>query len=156
MDPLTNGFGSGSGSIPLTNESGFGRPKNMWIRWIRIRNTLGYRTYLPCFQVRIQARGCLCTSHRRRIPASPPSPPRPTTSTCTTCTATTSTPTTTYHHTRISPTTRSTTATASPTQPPTLLARQTSMALPAAGGILSIRSECQKIHFQSFKIISSK
>ncbi len=33
----------GSGSIPLTNESGSGsmRPKNMWIRWIRsrIRNT---------------------------------------------------------------------------------------------------------------------
>ncbi len=27
----------GSGSIPLT--SGSGRPKNMWIRWIRIRNT---------------------------------------------------------------------------------------------------------------------
>jgi hypothetical protein len=31
----------GSGSIPLTNGSGSGsrRPKNMWIRWIRIRNT---------------------------------------------------------------------------------------------------------------------
>jgi hypothetical protein len=28
----------GSGSIPLTN--GSGRPKNMWIRWIRIRNTV--------------------------------------------------------------------------------------------------------------------
>ncbi len=28
---------SGPGSIPLTNESGPGRPKNMWIRWIRIR-----------------------------------------------------------------------------------------------------------------------
>jgi hypothetical protein len=27
--------GSGSGSIPLTSESGSGRPKNMWIRWIR-------------------------------------------------------------------------------------------------------------------------
>jgi hypothetical protein len=38
--------GSGSGSIPLTNESGFGsrRPKNMWIRWIqiRIRNTASF------------------------------------------------------------------------------------------------------------------
>jgi hypothetical protein len=31
--------GFGSGPIPLTNESGSGRPKNMWIRWIRIRNT---------------------------------------------------------------------------------------------------------------------
>ncbi len=32
---------SGSGSIPLTSGSGSGswRPKNMWIRWIRIRNT---------------------------------------------------------------------------------------------------------------------
>ncbi len=32
---------SGSGSIPLTNGSGSGsrRPKNMWLRWIRIRNT---------------------------------------------------------------------------------------------------------------------
>jgi hypothetical protein len=31
--------GSESGSIPLTSGSGSGRPKNMWIRWIRIRNT---------------------------------------------------------------------------------------------------------------------
>jgi hypothetical protein len=29
----------GSGSIPLTSGSGSWRPKNMWIRWIRIRNT---------------------------------------------------------------------------------------------------------------------
>jgi hypothetical protein len=31
--------GSGSGTMPLTNgsESGSMRPKNMWIRWIRIR-----------------------------------------------------------------------------------------------------------------------
>ncbi len=27
----------GSGSIPLINGSGSGRPKNMWIRWIRIQ-----------------------------------------------------------------------------------------------------------------------
>ncbi len=27
----------GSGSIPLTSGSGFGKPKNTWIRWIRIR-----------------------------------------------------------------------------------------------------------------------
>ncbi len=31
--------GSGSGSVPLTNGSGSRMPKNMWIRWIRIRNT---------------------------------------------------------------------------------------------------------------------
>ncbi len=29
--------GSGSGSKPLTSGSGSGRPKNIWIRWIRIR-----------------------------------------------------------------------------------------------------------------------
>jgi hypothetical protein len=34
--------GSGSGSIPLTNESGSMRPKNMWIRWIR------YAAHLAC------------------------------------------------------------------------------------------------------------
>jgi hypothetical protein len=32
--------GSGSGSIPPTSGSGSERPKNMWIRWIRIRNTV--------------------------------------------------------------------------------------------------------------------
>jgi hypothetical protein len=36
--------GSGSGSIPLTSGSGSRRPKNMWIRWIRIRNT-AFRYY---------------------------------------------------------------------------------------------------------------
>ncbi len=29
--------GSGSGSISVTSGSGSGRPKNIWIRWIRIR-----------------------------------------------------------------------------------------------------------------------
>jgi hypothetical protein len=29
----------GSGSIPLTSGSGSWRPKNMWIRWIRLRST---------------------------------------------------------------------------------------------------------------------
>ncbi len=41
--------GSGPGSIPLTSwsGSGSGRPKNMWIRWIRIRirNTAGEATH---------------------------------------------------------------------------------------------------------------
>jgi hypothetical protein len=39
---IIEGSESGSGSIPLTNGSGSGsrRPKNMWIRWIRIRNTV--------------------------------------------------------------------------------------------------------------------
>ncbi len=32
-----SGAGSGAGSIHLTSGSGSGRPKNMWIRWIRIR-----------------------------------------------------------------------------------------------------------------------
>ncbi len=36
---MVEGSRSGSGSIPLTNGTGSGsrRPKNMWIRWIRIR-----------------------------------------------------------------------------------------------------------------------
>jgi hypothetical protein len=38
---LTSLMIEGYGSIPLTNGSGSGsrRPKNMWIRWIRIRNS---------------------------------------------------------------------------------------------------------------------
>ncbi len=39
--------GSGSGSTPLTSGSGSWRPKNMWIRWIRIRNTGRNRNFLP-------------------------------------------------------------------------------------------------------------
>jgi hypothetical protein len=35
---IIKGSGFGSGSIPrVTSKSGSGRPKNMWIRWIRIR-----------------------------------------------------------------------------------------------------------------------
>jgi hypothetical protein len=41
-----SGSGSRSGSIPLTSKSGSERPKNMWVRWfrirIRIRNTASY------------------------------------------------------------------------------------------------------------------
>jgi hypothetical protein len=36
---MIEGSGSRSGSIPLTSGSGSGWPKNMWIRWIRIRNS---------------------------------------------------------------------------------------------------------------------
>jgi hypothetical protein len=32
---MTEGSGPGSGSLLLTSGSGSGRPKNMWIRWIR-------------------------------------------------------------------------------------------------------------------------
>jgi hypothetical protein len=37
-----SGPGAGSGSIPLTCGSGSARHKNMWIRWIQIRNTAWY------------------------------------------------------------------------------------------------------------------
>jgi hypothetical protein len=40
---------SGSGSIPWTSGSGSGRPKNMWIRWIRIRNTGSNCIRQPCY-----------------------------------------------------------------------------------------------------------
>ncbi len=47
-----SGSGAGSGSIPLTSGSGSGRPKNMWIRdiRIRIRNTEIFR--LMCSTLR--------------------------------------------------------------------------------------------------------
>ncbi len=41
---MIKGSGAGSGSIPLTNGSGSGRPKNMWIR---IRNTVWNCCYCP-------------------------------------------------------------------------------------------------------------
>ncbi len=50
---VIEGFGStaGSGSIPLTSGSESWRPKNTWIRWIRIRirirNTGVYSLYTP-------------------------------------------------------------------------------------------------------------
>ncbi len=57
----------GSGSIPLTSGSGSGRPKNMWIRWIRIRirNTgfnsgpkpvflINFYRQFPTFRVRLR------------------------------------------------------------------------------------------------------
>jgi hypothetical protein len=43
--------GSGSGSIPLTSGSGSGRPKNMWSRWIRIRNTGSLKSKRAWIQV---------------------------------------------------------------------------------------------------------
>ncbi len=53
-----SGAGSGSESIPLTDESGSGsrRPKNMWIRWIRIRirfrNTgTSYQGFSPSYNL---------------------------------------------------------------------------------------------------------
>jgi hypothetical protein len=36
---MIEGSGSGDGSVPLTSGSGSRRPKNIWIRRIRIRNT---------------------------------------------------------------------------------------------------------------------
>ncbi len=54
--------GSGEGSIPLTNGSGSRRPKNMWIRWIRIRirNTaLGFLR-----SVSISSSVFFCSLHR--------------------------------------------------------------------------------------------
>ncbi len=47
---LIEGSGAGSGSIPLTSGSGSGRPKNLWIRWIRIRNT-AFADAVPDFQL---------------------------------------------------------------------------------------------------------
>ncbi len=43
-----SGSRAGSGSLPLTNGSGSRsrRPKNTWIRWIRIRNTASMNTIM--------------------------------------------------------------------------------------------------------------
>jgi hypothetical protein len=49
---MIEGSGAVAGSIPLTSGSGSGRPKNMWIRWIRIqirtRNTDFYLGFFCC------------------------------------------------------------------------------------------------------------
>jgi hypothetical protein len=47
-----SGSRAGSGSIPLTSGSGSRRPKHMWIRWIRIRNT---DLNISVFLIRIQS-----------------------------------------------------------------------------------------------------
>jgi hypothetical protein len=44
--------GSGSGFIPLTSGSGSGRPKNTWIRWIRIREAKS--TWIRWIRIRIR------------------------------------------------------------------------------------------------------
>ncbi len=70
------GSGSWSGSIPLTNGSGSGsrRPKNMWIRWIRIRVRIrNTGTKIVCWSdclfpgngVEDGQRCCLPTVHQR-------------------------------------------------------------------------------------------
>ncbi len=45
--------GNRSGSIPLTSGSGSGRPKNRWIRWVRIRNTVVNQDPDPGWTTRI-------------------------------------------------------------------------------------------------------
>ncbi len=59
-----SGSRAGSGSIPLISGSGYGswRPKNMWIRWIRIR-----------LRIRVRNTG-------RKIKPLPPNGPAPLTS----------------------------------------------------------------------------
>jgi hypothetical protein len=47
-----SGAGSGSGSIPLKNGSGSEMPKNMLIRWIRIRNTVSVGNHTRIFLCR--------------------------------------------------------------------------------------------------------
>ncbi len=101
--PLTNGSGSRFGSVPLTDGSvsGSRRPKNMWIRWIRISNTgdtKGVPVPVRIIQIRIRIVTCLyhpalllslrcpslapphlavgrCLKQRGRAAAAPPSPP---------------------------------------------------------------------------------
>ncbi len=57
---MIEGVGSeaGSGSIPLTNGTGSGRPKNMWIRWIRIRKT-GFFVISPAIVFALQKASAL-------------------------------------------------------------------------------------------------
>jgi hypothetical protein len=52
---VIEGSRSGSESIPLTDGSGSRRPKNMWIRWIRIRNNIS--PYLDPDQAEQSQRG---------------------------------------------------------------------------------------------------
>ncbi len=59
---------SGSGSIPLTNGSGSGRPKNMWIRWIQIRNTaFTEQFWLPWIRcpLKLVHLNCIEGNHRK-------------------------------------------------------------------------------------------
>jgi hypothetical protein len=62
---------SGSGSIPLTSESGSGRPKNKWIRWIliriRIRNNAYRRILRNNTRLRISVRRRILVRNNTRL-----------------------------------------------------------------------------------------
>jgi hypothetical protein len=61
-----SGSKAGSGSIPLTSGSGSGRPKNTWIRWIRIRN-IGCRELVLCGTGTEFFKSVFCTGTRETI-----------------------------------------------------------------------------------------
>ncbi len=68
---MIEGSGSRAGSTPLTNGSGSGsrRPKNTWIRWIRIRNTAAWQvvtSWDTWWQAEEYSRGALCWDPARR------------------------------------------------------------------------------------------